>query len=197
MSRALAAALVLIPSVALADDPAPPPPPKPTPVVENAQTKVSFPFLFGVDAALVDPSASTGFVFGWRPELIFAWTRDKRGVGFGPYADAMGSFGTHQIWLGGGATIAAYFGALRLALSGGADVDYLHADPSVSPVFGLFVGAGASDLHGFDIPFGLRVDVRPSVGPLPTTIIVAAQLDIVTAFTLGALFVATLSNILH
>jgi hypothetical protein len=147
--------------------------------------KVSLPFLFGVDAALVDPQTSTGFVFGWRPEVIFAWTQpdsagtSRLGIGVGPYAESVGSFGTHQIWFGGGASVVGYFGKLGVALSGGLDVDFLHAEPSASPVFGLFVGLRPSDLGGVDIPFGIRVDVRPPVFGLPTTIIITAQLDLV------------------
>lgn len=62
---AAAAALVLIPSVAAADEPL------------REHTKVSMPLLFGVDAALVDPT-STGFVFGWRPEGVWSIRRERR-----------------------------------------------------------------------------------------------------------------------
>jgi hypothetical protein len=154
----------------------------------------SIPFLFGVDAALASPSTSTGFVFGLRPEYIRAWTSSKDpsfGFGVGPYAEFLGSFGTSQIWLGGGATIVGYFGHLGVAASGGLDVDWFHADAHASPSVGLFVGLRTSDtkLDGFDLPFGVRVDVHPSVdAPAPTTVIVSAQLDIATLLVGGFLY---------
>lgn len=159
--------------------------------VEN--TKVSVPFLFGVDAAITDTTTSTGFVFGWRPEVTFAWMHSTEsstlGIGLGPYAETVGSFGTSQIWLGGGASVVGYFGKLGVALSGGLDVDFLHAEPSASPVVGLFVGLRPPNLDGIDIPFGLRVDFRPAVFGLPATVIVAAQLDLVLG--LAAAFFST------
>jgi hypothetical protein len=185
VSRALAAALVLIATPAIADDTKPS-----KPAYFKERTKVSMPFLFGADVALVDPNASTGFVFGWRPEVIFAFLHDEHGFGVGPYIDTVGSFGTHQIWLGGGGTIVGYFGVFGVALSAGLDCDFLHAEPNASPVFGLFAGIRPSDIDATDLPLGLRVDVRPSVGVLPTTIIVSAQLDLIfgtSAAFLGAL----------
>jgi hypothetical protein len=187
LARALACVLIMSPAIASADEQ----PKKPAPF--EPHTQVSIPLLFGVDSALTSPSTSTGFFFGWRPEVIFMWTqRHSLGFGIGPYVEGAGSFGTHQIWLGGGASVVGYFGSLGVAISGGLDVDFLHADPSASPVVGLFVGYRTQELDGIDLPFGVRVDVRPAVGALPTTIIVSAQLDL----ALGAV-VAFLASVMH
>ena len=72
------------------------------------------PSLSGGDVAFEPTQTSSGFVMGTRPDLVFAWTkRDEKtttyGFGFGPYAEALGSTGTSQIWLGGGATAVFSF----------------------------------------------------------------------------------------
>jgi hypothetical protein len=182
MMRAPAFALaILVPSIALAED---------KPGLEE-KTVVSLPYLFGADLAFTSPSTTAGFYWGWRPELVFMWTHARSlGIGIGPYAQLGGSFGTSQIWLGGGGTLVGYFGGFSVALSGGLDVDFLHADPFAAPVVGLFVGYRTPRLDllnlPFDLPFGARVDVHPAFGTVPTTVILSAQLDLalgaVTAF---------------
>ncbi len=170
------------------------PPSKPSLAAEGL---FSAPFLFGIDAAIAKAGTSTGFVFGLRPEYVRAWTSPAHpslGFGIGGYIEALGSFGTSQIWLGGGGTLVGYFGHLGVALSGGLDADWFHADASASPNVGLFVGFRTADfaIGGVDIPFGVRVDVRPSVdGVVPPTVIVSAQLDVATLLTVGFLAAMT------
>lgn len=140
------------------------------------------PLLLGGDVAFEPTETSSGFVIGARPELIFAWTKSDEktttyGFGFGPYIEAMGSTGTSQIWLGGGATAVFYRRWFGVALSGGLDCDWLHANPNASPVISLFAGLRPTSLAGVDFPVGLRVDFRPPVGDVPATMIFALQLD--------------------
>ncbi len=150
----------------------------------------SLPYLFGVDTAIAGSDVGTGFLLGVRPEYIRAWTREDTslGFGFGPYVEFQGSTGTSQVWLGGGASLVGYFGSFGVALSGGLDVDWLHAVPEASPVVGMFIGfRTAWSGTGCDFPFGLRIDYHPPLGPLPSVILVSAQLDLAVAFTVGFL----------
>ena len=164
---------------------------KPPAFEEHA--KFSLPLLLGEDTAIAGPVTSTGFVYGVRPELVFAWVaqnldRAPFAIGVGPYAEAVGSTGTSQVWLGGGASIVGYLRYVGVALSVGLDADWYHAVPNASPVFGLFVGVRTAGFEWpFDFPYGLRVDVRPAFGPLPTTVIISAQLDL-TAPPVGFLY---------
>jgi len=181
-----AVAAFLLPSAARADAP-------PAKTLES-QRFLSLPLLAGVDVADTSPTSSTGFYWGIRPEYVFAWTRPRAntaplGVGLGPYVEATASTGTSQVWVGGGGTVVGYFGRFGVAASGGVDVDWVRALPSASPVFGLFLGFRTAELSGLDLPFGLRVDVRPGLGIVPTTVIVSAQLDALMALAL-AMFTA-------
>ncbi len=158
-------------------------PPHPPKKWVKSDSFLSLPFVFGVDTALVNnTTTSTGFFWGWRPELIFAWVEGGKdpplGFGVGPYTEIVGSTGTSQVWLGGGATVVGYIGRVGVAASAGIDSDWVRAVPNASAVFGLFVGFRTAELGGIDLPFGVRVDYRPSMGDVPTTIIVSAQLDL-------------------
>lgn len=162
---------------------------------ENKLESISFfsmPLLFGADAAIHPTTTSTGFFWGLRPELIAGWRESHPsgaplGFGVGGYGEIVGSTGTSQVWFGGGATVVGYFGYLGVAASAGIDIDWVHAVPNASPVFGLFVGFRTADIGRIDFPFGLRVDYRPSLGDVPTTVIVSAQLDLLVG--LGSLVV--------
>jgi hypothetical protein len=191
--RSVAAALVafLVAPAALADDAPKPKPKPPEPKLEGASF-FSMPFLFGVDAALAGTTTSTGFFWGFRPEVVFGWRQKHAdgaplGFGFGPYANIVGSTGTSQVWLGGGGTVVGYFGHLGVAASAGLDADWWHSSPSASPVVGLFVGFRTTELGGLDAPLGLRVDYRPPVGVLPSTVIVSTQLDLLVGFAVLAI----------
>ena len=174
--------------------------PPPSHALEG-ETFFSIPMILGADVALTPSETSSGFFWGIRPELLAAWRQRNTvdaplGLGVGVYAEAVGSAGTAQIFLGGGATIAGYFGHLGVAASGGVDVDWWHATPYPSPVMGLFVGFRTAELKGFDMPFGVRVDYRPPIGPLPSTVIIAAQLDVFVGA--GAAFMgAMIAGMLH
>lgn len=101
----------------------------------------SAPLLFGGDVSVASASTPNGFYFGFRPEILATWSYDRRlGFGIGPYANAIDSTGTSQVWLGGGLTLAGYFGKLNVALSGGVDCVWLNSVPSAVPVLGGFVG---------------------------------------------------------
>ena len=174
-----------------------PPATKPPEKKLESESFFSMPLLFGADAALYPTSTSTGFFWGIRPELIAGWreshaTGAPLGFGLGGYGELVGSTGTSQIFLGGGATVVGYFGPLGVAASAGVDVDWVHATPNASPVFGLFVGFRTAEIGRLDFPFGLRVDYRPSLGDVPTTVIVSAQLDLLVG--LGALMAVGLTR---
>jgi len=149
----------------------------------------SLPMLFGVDTALAGNEVGTGFLWGFRPEYVFAWATGEEhplGFGIGPYAEFSGSTGTSQIWLGGGATVVGYFGMVAVAASGGLEIDWLHAAPNASPVVGVFVGVrNAGSDECCDFPFGLRVDYHPPLGPLPSVIQVSAQVDWILGLGVG------------
>lgn len=169
-----AVAALLLPSVALAS----PPDSK-----LGSARYFSLPLLFGADGAFTHSTTSTGFFWGARPEYVLGWTASHprggaRGFGVGPYAELAGSTGTSQVWLGGGGTFVGYFGHLGIAASAGLDADWVRAVPDASAVFGLFAGFRTAELGGMDLPFGLRVDFRPAMGDVPTTVIVSAQLDL-------------------
>ena len=160
--------------------------PPPAPKLES-NGYFSMPFLFGGDVAYTTPTSS-GFFWGWRPELIAAWREHlpagsgaPLAVGVGAYGEIVGSTGTSQIFLGAGATVVGYFGRVGLAASAGLDIDWFHATPYTSPVLGAFVGYRTAENGGLDTPFGLRIDVRPALGVLPTTVIISAQLDVIMA----------------
>jgi hypothetical protein len=143
------------------------------------QPAFSAPLLFGADASFASPSTATGFYFGWRPELILTFTRSRKlGFGIGPYVEAIDSTGTNQVWMGGGLTFVGYFGKLGVALSGGGDCVWLASMPYAVPTLGAFVGFRNVQELAFDIPLGIRVDVRPPSDIVPTSFAVSAQLDI-------------------
>jgi hypothetical protein len=145
----------------------------------DLQPVFSAPLLFGVDASLASGTTATGFYFGWRPELLATWTRSRKlGFGIGPYANVIDSTGTSQVWLGGGLSLVGYFGKLGVGISGGADCAWLNSVPSAVPVIGGFVGFRMIQELAFDLPFGVRVDVRPATDVVPLSIAVSAQVDI-------------------
>jgi len=56
---------------------------------------------------------------------------------------------------------------------------WLHSVPSAVPVLGAFVGLRLlPDELAFDLPFGVRVDVRPATDVVPLSLAISAQLDI-------------------
>jgi hypothetical protein len=184
----LAAMFVPLLATIVAAGAVPPEPPPPSHALESTRF-FSAPMLFGVDAAIAGSQTSTGFFWGFRPELLAGWRQKgievPYGVGVGGYAEIVGSTGTSQIFLGGGATIAGYFGRLGIAASAGLDVDWYHASPNASPVVGLFIGYRTAEFGTVDIPFGVRVDYRPPLGPLPSTVAVTLQLDLFVGATVA------------
>ncbi len=140
---------------------------------------VSSPLVIGVDQH-VGADHATEFAIGWRPEIIAAYRpRSDRAYGLGGYGEIEHAGAD---WAGGGLTAAYYFGSWGAAVSGGLDQRSLDGTHQLTSVYGGFFGLRQSNLTGtelsFDMPIGLRFDVRPGFSQVPTSLAFQVQLDV-------------------
>jgi len=128
----------------------------------------------------VELDADDGVAVGVRPELIIAPSRRATCLGVGAYLEAM-RVASGDSALGGGVTVVRY-GELSTALSVGVAVRSLEDEDATQLVVSGFIG-WRTPLYprAFDLPFGLRFDVRPASGIAPTAISATVTLDVVAA----------------
>jgi hypothetical protein len=149
----------------------------------DAPSRVAVLLSLPADLGVGHTDGSTGLAIGVRPEVIFTPNVAHPRYGLGVFGEL-----AHEPNLtpyGGGVTLVGYLGPL-FGVAASVGVDRVHGDPQL--VYSGFVGIRTrlQDLP-FDIPLGLRIDVRPATAQVPGSVMVSASIDVVASALIAAL----------
>jgi hypothetical protein len=165
--------------------------------VRRRLTQVSAPLVIGGTSA-----GGGGALIGFRPELVTSWTteylaRRRRGLGFGVYGELLYGAGGNSA--GGGLTFLAGRQPYAIGPSVGLYHQWADSGDHMGVAASLYTGLRFFEFEHFDLPFGVRTELRYGLGNgAERAIAISLDLDVAIAgVLLEHFFLSTLDARSH